>query len=84
MDDVTGRIGRYNTDGSIAEWPRYDIGGHDYDRMAGAIQGISAGEFVILPPGYVDDGTLAAMRPQNAPKAPSKSKKDVVADDTTG
>jgi hypothetical protein len=75
-------LGTYNSDGSIKSWPDVDINGQPYDRMAGAVQGISASEFVVLPPGFVDsDGVVTALRAENAPKAPSKSKKDVVADE---
>lgn len=66
------RIGTSATDTTAAVWPDTDIRGNAYERGNGVMAHIGSKHFAVLPIGYVDDGTLEALRKQYAavPAAP--------------
>ncbi len=53
--------GTYNEDGSIAEWPKWDIQGSDYERTA-TRYGIGNRQFVVLPPNFPQERIFTTLK----------------------
>lgn len=72
------RIGLYNEDGSVAQWPEVDVQGSGYSRPA-TTHNLDTRHFVVLPAGFDNAALLDELRAGLAPVEPpavTRRKKD--------
>lgn len=61
------RIGTYNEDGTVAEWPETSVTGSSYNRRIAPRTSLNKQQFVVLPAGFKNPALIDEMRKQYAP-----------------
>ena len=58
---MDNRIGTFNADGSVKNFPAVNIVGQPYEKPANIV-GLDAARFVVIPINYVDNGEVESLR----------------------